>query len=171
MVAIEMSKVFSQYRRISLGPLAILLLSWSIGLSLPRITLEPQQVPNIAAEQAFTEGQQLLAEGTAISQRKSIERFAEAARLWHAVGDKRKEAIALSFIGKIYDLLGEKQKALDFYTQTLSLVRVVGDRSSEAATLNNIGLLYDALGQRQKALDYYNGALPILQRIGNTRVQ
>jgi CHAT domain-containing protein len=166
-----MPKLFSYCRRFWLNPFAILLLSWSIGLSFPTATLKTQQERNLAAEQAFTEGQQLLAEGTAISQRKSVDRFAEAARLWHTVGDKRHEAIALSFVGKVYDLLGEKQKALDFYTQTLSLVRSVDDRSSEAATLNNIGLIYDALGQKQKALDYYGSALPILQSIGNTRLQ
>jgi CHAT domain-containing protein/tetratricopeptide (TPR) repeat protein len=170
MIPIEMSKVFSHWRRISLGPLAILLFSWSIGVSLPRIVFEFQQDSN-AAEQAFTEGRQLLEEGTATSQRKSIERFAEAARLWHLVGDKRHEAVALSLVGKIYDLLGEKEKALDSYTQTLLLLRAVGDRSSEAATLNNIGLIYDSVGQKQKALDYYSRALPILQSIGNTRVQ
>lgn len=170
-VSIEMLKISFHCGRVSLVSLAILLLSWSIALSLPCNRLGPQQDPNVAAGQAFTEGQQLLTEGSATSQRKSIERFAEAARLWHAVGDKRHEAVALSFIGKIYDLLGEKQKALDSYNQTLALVRTVGDRSSEAATLNNIGLIYDALGQKQEALDYYDRALPILQSLGNTRVQ
>src|SRR5205807_1820941 len=124
-----------------------------------------------AAEQVFAEGQQLMAEGTVASQRKAIEKFAEAATLWHAVSDKRREAIALSLIGKINDLLGEKPKALDYYNQTLALIRAVGDRLSEAATLNNIGLIYDSLGEKQEALDYYNSALPILQETHNTRVE
>ena len=87
------------------------------------------------------------------------------------VGDRRREAIALSFVGKVYDLLGEKQQALDYYARTLALMRAVGDRSSEAATLNNLGLIYYSLGEKQQALDYYNGALPILREIGDTRVQ
>lgn len=124
-----------------------------------------------AAERDFAEGQQLLAEGSAVSKQKAIERFDEAARQWHDTGDKRRQAIALSFIGKTYDLLGEKEKALDFYSQTLVLVRAVSDRSSEAATLNNIGLIYDSLGEKQKALNYYESALPILQSVGNTHVQ
>lgn len=154
---------------------AILLFS-SSSISLARqfssIAASSQQDNRIAAaQQILAEGQQLLAEGTAVSQRKAIEKFLEASALWRTVGDKRKEAIALSLIGKVYDLLGEKEKALDYYTQTLSLVRTVGDHSSEAATLNNIGLIYDSLGEKQKALGYYNSALPILQEIGNTRVR
>ena len=144
----------------------------NLAHSLARIGPTIRQDPNIAiAEKNFAEGQQLLAEGSVASKRKAIEKFTEAVRVWHVAGDRRREAIALSFIGKIYDLLSEKQKALDFYNQTLSLVRTVGDRSSEAATLNNIGLIYDALGEKQKALHYYNIALPILQGVGNTRVQ
>ncbi len=134
--------------------------------------MTPQQDSGIAAaQQIFRDGQQLLAEGTAVSQRRAIEKFLEAATLWRAAGDKRREAIALSLVGKVYDLLGEKRQALDYYSQTLALIRLVGDRSSEAATLNNIGLLHDSLGEKQKALDYYNTALLMLQEMGNTRVR
>lgn len=153
--------------------LAILLLSPAINLArpFPQTSGSSQQDKTETAQVVFAEGQKLLVEGTAVSQRKAIEKFTEAATLWRAGGDKRRQAIALSFIGKIYDLLGEKQRALDYYTETLALTRVVGDRSSEAATLNNIGLIYDSLGEKQKALDYYNSALPILREIGNRRVE
>ncbi len=154
---------------------AILLFSSSsINFAHPfsRIAGSSQQDSRIAAaQQVFAEAQQLFGEGTAVSKQQAIEKFSEAAALWRGVGDKRREAIALSFIGKVYDLLGEKEKALDYYTQTLALMRSVGDRSSEAATLNNIGLIYDSLGEKPKALGYYNSALPILQEIGNERVQ
>ena len=146
--------------------------SISIARSFSRIAGSTQQDSRIAAaQQIFAEGQQLFGEGTAASKHQAIEKFSEAAKLWHAVGDKRREAIALSFIGKIYDLLGQKENALDYYTQTLALIRTVGDRSSEAATLNNIGLIYDSLGEKQKALAYYNSALPILEELGDRRVQ
>jgi CHAT domain-containing protein/Tfp pilus assembly protein PilF len=154
---------------------AILLVSLTlVNLARPSPQLECsfQEDSRIAAaQQVFAEGQQFLAEGTVVSQHKAIEKFAEASALWRGLGDKRREAIALSFIGKVYDLLGDKEKALDYYTQTLSLIRTVGDFSSEAATLNNIGLIYDSLGEKQKALDYYNRALLILQETGNTRVK
>ena len=146
----------------------------SIGFPRSHTRVQPasQQGLNTAiAEQNFAEGQQLLAEGSAASKQKAIEKFREAARLWHLTGDTRREAVALSFVGKIHDLLGEKEKALDSYTQTLLLVRTVSDRASEAATLNNIGLIYDSLGEKEKSLAYYNSALPILQSLGDTRVQ
>ncbi len=153
---------------------AILLFGSSISIarSFSRIAGSSQQDSRIAAaQQIFAEGQQLFGEGTAVSKHQAIEKFSEAAKLWHAVGDKRREAIALSFMGKIYDLLGQKENALKYYTQTLALIRSVGDRSSEAATLNNIGLIYDSLGEKQKALEYYNSALPILEELGDRRVQ
>ena len=106
--------------------------SSSINLAGPlsRIATSFQQDSRIeAAQQIFTEGQKLFAEGSAVSQRKAIEKFAEAATLWRAVGDKRREAIARSFIGKVYDLLGEKEKALDYYSQTLALIRSFERRS------------------------------------------
>ena len=40
---------------------------------------------------------------------------------------------------RVYDALGDKQRALEFYDQALPLSRQVGDRSGEATTLNNIG--------------------------------
>ncbi len=151
--------------RVFLALLAIPLIASAANNCLSRNASRSQQNSNVVvAEQEFAEGQRLLTEGTALSQRNAIEKFTEAARLWRLIGDKRKEAIALSFIGKVYDLLSEKQKALDFYIQTLSLVRVVGDRASEAATLNNIGLIYDSLGGKQKALDYYNSSASITRR-------
>ena len=125
----------------------------------------------VVAQKAFDEGQRLLAEGTASSQLRAIEKFEQATALWQGVSDLRMEAISLSYIGKVYDVLGEKQKALEYYDRTLSILRTVGDPSGEATTLNNIGLIYDSLGDKERALDYYNRALPILRTVGNRRVE
>ncbi|MFL6209576.1 MAG: CHAT domain-containing protein [Pyrinomonadaceae bacterium] len=149
----------------------LLLCAASINLAHPHVQVAPPQDNNTAAQQSFAVGQQLLATGTAQAERQAIEKFNAAAQLWHAAGDKRHEAIALSFAGKVYDLLGEKQPALDYYTRTLALMHEVGDRASEAATLNNIGLIYDSLGEKEQALDYYNRALPLLRAGGDTRVE
>ncbi len=57
---------------------------------LSRIAGSSQQDGRIAtAQQVFAEGQQLFGEGTAVSKHQAIEKFSEAAKLWHAVGDKR----------------------------------------------------------------------------------
>ncbi|MFM6267596.1 MAG: tetratricopeptide repeat protein, partial [Dolichospermum sp.] len=52
-------------------------------------------------------------------------------------------------MGRVYNAVGEKQKALDYYNQALPIYRAVGNRSGEATTLNNIGLVYNALGEKQ----------------------
>jgi CHAT domain-containing protein/Tfp pilus assembly protein PilF len=126
---------------------------------------------HVAAYQKFAFGQRLLSQGTASSMTEAIGKFKEAVPLWRVVEDRRAEAVTLSLIGKSYDLLGEKVKALDFYNKTLPLLRAVNDRASEATTLNNIGLIFDSLGEKQKALSYYSSALPILQLIGDQRIE
>ena len=126
------------------------------------------------AERVFDEGMKLYQQGSAESLRQAIQKWQEARLLYRAVGDRRVEAITLTGIGRVYDALGEKQKALDFYNQALPIYRAVGDsealrrnRGGEAITLNNIGGVYDDLGEKQKALDYYNQALPLIRAVGD----
>jgi CHAT domain-containing protein/uncharacterized protein HemY len=121
------------------------------------------------AERLFEEGMTLYQQGSAESLRQAIQKWQEARLLYRAVGDRRVEAITLTGIGRVYDALGEKQKALDFYNQALPIFRTVGDRSMEAITLTGIGRVYDALGEKQKALDFYNQALPIFRTVGDRR--
>jgi len=69
-------------------------------------------------------------------------------------------------MGRVYDVLGQKDKALDFFQQALAIRREVGNRSGEGTTLMNIGTVYVALGQNQLALEYFQQALPILRETG-----
>ena len=119
------------------------------------------------AERLLEEGMKLYNQGSAKSLRQAIQKWEEARLLYRAVGNRRGEATTLTGIGRVYDALGEKQKALDYYNQALPIFRAVGDRGGEATTLNNIGGVYDALGEKQKALDYYNQALPIDRAVGD----
>ncbi|NES21763.1 MAG: tetratricopeptide repeat protein [Symploca sp. SIO3E6] len=119
------------------------------------------------AEQALAEGWELFQQGTAESLRQAIPKFEQAAILYRQAGDKPSEALSLLALGKVYDLLGEKQKALEFYNQALPLYRAVGDRGGEATTLNNLGAVYSDLGEKQKALEFYNQALPLSQAVGD----
>ena len=133
----------------------------------PRIAQQPaatsqytQYATRAAAEQALLEGMQLYEQGTVESLRQAIAKWEEALPLFRTTGDKATEAFTLLGIGRVYDALGEKQKALDYYNQSLPLSRATGDKAGEATTLNNIGLVYDALGEKQKALEFYNQSLP-----------
>jgi len=79
------------------------------------------------------------------------------------------EAVALTGIGKVYDAMGEKEKALNYLSQSLQLRRAVGDRQGEARTLHYIGVVYDNLGEKQKALDYLGQALRLRRVVGDRR--
>ncbi|MGB7922029.1 MAG: tetratricopeptide repeat protein [Pyrinomonadaceae bacterium] len=126
-----------------------------------------QDKNRIAAERAFIQAKLLYAQGTAESLRSAIKKYEEALLLYRAIRDHSREATTLHNTGYLYNLLGEKQKALDYYGQALPLLRAVGDRSSEATTLNNIGAVYSSLGEKQKALDYYRQALLLYRAVGD----
>ena len=122
---------------------------------------------NPAAERALTEGAQLYHQRTTQSLRKAIAKLEEALKLYREVGVNEGQIASLLGLGKVYDALGEKQKALDYYSQSLPLIRAVGDRRGEAVTLNNIGGVYDELGEKQKALEYYSQSLPLRRAVGD----
>jgi CHAT domain-containing protein/tetratricopeptide (TPR) repeat protein len=78
-----------------------------------------------------------------------------------------REARMLNNIGRVYDDLGEKQKALEHYSQALPLWEIIGDRIGESTTLNNIGAIYYDLGEKQKALEYLRKSLSLSQAVGD----
>jgi len=119
------------------------------------------------ADRLYQEGLQLFQQRTAESLQAALEKWEAARQLYRNVGDKVKEAVMLLGMGKINDLLGEKQKVLNYYNQALPLFRAVGDREGEATTLNNTGNVYNSLGEKQQALNYYNQALPLFRTVGD----
>jgi tetratricopeptide (TPR) repeat protein len=128
----------------------------------------------LAAERAFAEAERLADQKNVDSIRQAIAKYAEAARLYHTLGERGKVAVCVLMVGvlyfrlgNVYSDLGEKQKALEYYTQALAIIRAVGDRAMEATTLNNIGWVYSDLGEKQKALEYYTQALAISQALGD----
>jgi CHAT domain-containing protein/Flp pilus assembly protein TadD len=152
--------------------LSISLLGFSVlGLHVPQViavpTAQVNQQEMSEIDQAIAEGMRLFNEGSAESLRKAIVQFEKALELARSAKAQDKQAVSLSFLGYIYDALGEKQKALDYYNKSLLLYRAVGDRGGEAATLNNIGSVYSALGEKQKALEFYNKSLPLLRAVGD----
>ncbi|MBD2205124.1 CHAT domain-containing protein [Calothrix sp. FACHB-1219] len=154
--------------------LSVVLLSESVGANatfkLTQIAQQPtttQDATRAAAMKATEEGFALYQQGTAESLRQAREKWQEALILWRKAGDKAWEALTLVSIGKVYDDLGEKHKALEYYNNVLPLIRAVGDRGGEATTLNNIGKVYADLGENQKALESYNNALPLRRAVGD----
>ncbi|MEW6731306.1 MAG: CHAT domain-containing protein [Acidobacteriota bacterium] len=127
----------------------------------------PQDISRIAAQKAFTEGDQGLDQQTKESCQQAIEKYSQALQLFRAAGDRTEEAFTLNNIGKCYLCRVEMQQSLDYYNQALAVYRDINDPRGKATVLNNIGKIYADLGERQKALQYYNQALPFLQEIGD----
>jgi tetratricopeptide (TPR) repeat protein len=121
----------------------------------------------LAAERAFAEAERLADQKNVDAIRQAIAKYAEAARLYHTLGERGKEAECLAGVGILSYQLGDRRKALEYFTQALALFRAVGNRAGEAPTLNNIGLVYSQLGEKQKALEYYTQALTLYRAVGN----
>jgi CHAT domain-containing protein/Tfp pilus assembly protein PilF len=126
-----------------------------------------QAAPTNELDKAIAEGFRLFGEGSKASLTAAIQQFERALQLSQTEAQKAQRALALLALGRIYDVLGEKGKALDFFNQALPLYRAMGDRIGEAATLNNIGGIYSALGEKAKALESYNQALLPWRMVGN----
>lgn len=121
----------------------------------------------VAAERSYFASAQLQGERTAESRRKAIERYAEALRLMRAAGDQRGEAMTLTSIGTVYNLLAEQQKALEYLDQALAVWRAIGDRHLEAITLLINARVNYALGEPQKSLESCILALPVMRAVGD----
>jgi CHAT domain-containing protein/Tfp pilus assembly protein PilF len=126
-----------------------------------------QTDPNVEAERLFNQGVQLFRQGTAESYQQAIVALEKALQLYQQTRNLGGQANSLLGLGRIYDLLGDKQQALEFYNQSLPLRRQVGDKAGEATTLNNIGGVYSDLGDFQTALEYYNQSLPLSRQVGD----
>ncbi|MBH8575823.1 tetratricopeptide repeat protein [Nostocaceae cyanobacterium CENA369] len=137
------------------------------GLQIGQQSATTQQDAKRAAEQALGEGLILYKQGTAESLRQAILKWKEAVQLWQQLNDLAHQALTLTVIGKVYDNLGEKQKALEYLNQALPIERAVGDKSMEASTLNNLGAVYSDIGEKQKALEYLNQALSLKRAVGD----
>ncbi len=149
-----------------------ILLSLGLVVTAPHLTViaSPLLVQTDLRQEAnrlLQEGLKLFQSGTLEGYQGALGKWQQALKLYQQLDSKLEQALVLTGLGRIYDLLGEKQKALDYHQQALPIVRAVGDRSGEAVTLNNIGAVYSALGEKQKALDYYQQALPIRRAVGD----
>ncbi len=155
--------------------LATLLLLLASGVSIlpisqpgivPPVQAQTNETKKAEAERLFNEGMQLFQQGTAESYQQAITKWEQALPLWRNVGDKAQEALINLALGRVYNLLGFKPKALEYYNQALPIYQALKDRAGEATTLNNIGGVYNDLGEKQKALDYYQQALPLWRAVG-----
>lgn len=121
----------------------------------------------VAAERSYFVAAQLQGERTGESRRKAIEQYGETLRLMREARDRRGEAMTLTNMATIYNVVSEQQKALDHLSQALIVWREIGDRHLEALTrLINARILY-TVGEPQKALESCSLALPVMREVGD----
>ncbi len=76
-------------------------------------------------------------------------------------------ALALSNLGRVYNELGDQQKALDYVNQALPVWQQSGSNKGLANGFEIIGRTYADMGQGQQALDDFNRALPLWRADGD----
>jgi CHAT domain-containing protein len=124
----------------------------------------------LAGERAFAVANQLVMARTPVSSQRGIEKYAEAARLFHAANYRQGEIGALLTTGVVQVSLGQSLKALNSFNETLGLQRNAGMRGGEAMTLGHIAQAYQSVNDRKKALDYFNQALQIFRAVNDDRM-
>lgn len=121
----------------------------------------------VTAERSYFVAAQLQSQRTAESRRKALEQYGETLRLMRAAGDRRGEAMTLTNMGTIYNLVSEQQKALEQLNQALTVWQAIGDRHLEAITLLLNARIYYALGETEKSLESCRLALPVMRAVGD----
>jgi tetratricopeptide (TPR) repeat protein len=108
---------------------------------------------------------------------QALHAFENAIPAWKAVAPDQKDnkgktlgpaglSMTYNNIAKVYDDMGDWEKALEMFKQIVPTERALGSRYGEAAAYNNIGQIYSDHGETATALDYLiNKALPIWQSI------
>lgn len=107
-------------------------------------------------------------------EQKALDLFNEVLPFWQSPLNHRRarfvheekiftmgEASTLSNIGRVYNNLGGRQKALDYFNQALPLWQESGNSAGQASTYDGIGRAYSDMGDANRALDNFNRALPL----------
>ena len=125
----------------------------------------PTDLNYVTAYKKYGEGERLLAQGTAESQRQAIEKHQEALALWINLKDGNAEGQARNEIGAIKYRLGSLKEAAEYLDQAILLFRAAGNRFGEVNSLNILCVVYVFSGEPQKAFDHYSRALTMARAI------
>ena len=117
------------------------------------------------AQQAFDRGMALFQQGTKESLEQALGEWQRALEIYQQIGDRPSTAWTLVGIGRVYDALGDKQRALQYYEQALPLFEAVGDRGGQAVTLGNVANLYRSQDKLPEALDQINAAIALIEQL------
>ncbi len=89
--------------------------------------------------------------------------LSEAESLAGAIGDRRRLALALAFLGSHYYEMADSTRARDCLEHALAIARDLGDRALEARATFNLGRDLYSLGQYERAIDLLSRAATTLR--------
>ena len=92
------------------------------------------------------------------SQEQALKCLEEALSIAREVGDRSGEGMALTNLGKVYEVMKQQDQALKCYEEALGILREVGDRRREGWVLNVLGRVYSKQGEVEQGEKYYREA-------------
>lgn len=114
------------------------------------------QVQTVLADKAYADATELLAQS---KPELAARKYEEAARLWHAAGDRVGEAKALRGLAESLHFACDDQEAAKAYERSLSLSRAAADANGERQSLASLCLLHSSLGDSERVVDECTRAL------------
>jgi len=119
-----------------------------------------------AAEQLFSQGEELRQRDDAASLCAAIDRERRALALVDVLGERGRRADVLYFLGSAQLSLADLPGALGSYQQALAAFREAGREREAAGTANQLGQVLRLLGEPARALARYQEALAAARRLG-----
>lgn len=101
--------------------------------------------------------------------RNALRNFEEAVALAQKIGEQRLEAQIETYLGGVFDVLGEIAKSHSHFERARVLAGRLGDKLTQGSAINTIGKLLHDTGDYQRGLDYYLLALPFLDEYPSRR--
>jgi tetratricopeptide (TPR) repeat protein len=80
-----------------------------------------------------------------------------------------KKARIYTFMGTIYDEIGDFNKAIEFYLKALVIIEPYGDKWEKSVLYKNLGMLNMTVGNVSRARQYFDTALVISKDVGDTK--
>jgi tetratricopeptide (TPR) repeat protein len=94
-----------------------------------------------------------------------LEKYNEALSISRTVGDRREEAVTLNSIGRVYQSMGETQKALEKFNEALPIFQFASDRNEEAAAMLGIAQVEQQRGNLTQARQTIEQAVGMIESL------
>jgi tetratricopeptide (TPR) repeat protein len=135
--------------------------------SSPNATTTDRQQAFARAQQLFEQAEQLVEQGTAQSRQQALAKYEEALSIWQqlAVNEappyeaRRFEVRTLVWIGTIYSVQSEPEKAVGYFDRGLAVSRDLKNRLQEVITRTSADTAASNSDDKQKLLNSYKQAL------------